>query len=197
MPREWRGNTFAGEAYVLLFVSCGESGARLKDAKESPEGICKERPRCRKSGRRGVFGSLRDVLMVWSSLDSRSFIFGDGDSFGVESDSDLPLEGLLEGVRVGPSLLKFGVESPPFAPIAASFRAVSNSRSCCVNSEKDFDSMLAITDRPSPGPGPDPDSNAVVAVVRCMVISIMMGVYKGVMASRGADWTCLQRSEVY
>jgi len=150
---------------VLLFVSCGESGARLSAGlcipKESAEGICKESPLWRKSGRLGVFGSRKDVLSVWSSFDIRSLILGDGDSFGVESESDLPLEGLLDGVRAGAS---FGVESPP---IAASLE--SNCLSDAVNSEKDLDSMLASTDRCSPGPNP------VGAVLRCVEESIISG----------------------
>lgn len=144
-------------------VSCGESGARLDDAglcipKESPEGICKERPLCRKSGRLGVFGSRKDVVRLLSSFDIRSLIFGDGDSFGVESERDLPLEGLLDGVRIGAS---FGVESPS---IAGSLE--SNCLSEAVKSEKDFDSMLARTDRCSPEPNP------VGAVLRCIEESI-------------------------
>jgi hypothetical protein len=149
---------------VLLLVSCGDSGARLKDAgfcipREFPEGICKESPLWRKSGRRGVFGSRNDGVRFWSSFDTRSLIFGDGDSFGVESESDLPLEGLLDGVRIEAS---FGVESPP---IAASLE--SNCLSEAVNSEKDFESMLARTDRCSPGPKPEG------AVLRCMEESII------------------------
>jgi hypothetical protein len=126
---------------------------------ESPDGICSDRPRARKSGRRGVFGSL-DGSSVWSSFDRRSLILGDGDSFGVESERDLALEGLLEGVRIAAS---FGVES---SPIAASL--VSKCRSDAVYSEKDLESMLARTERASPDP------NAVGAAFLCMDPSIIL-----------------------
>lgn len=84
----------------------------------------------------------------------------------MESDNDLPLEGLFDGVRIEASCPEFGVES---LPIAASLE--SKCLSEAVKSENDFDSMLARTERCSPGPDPDP----VEVVVRCAEESITAG----------------------
>jgi hypothetical protein len=62
-PRERRGSSEAGEAvaYVLRASSCGERGTRAAKCAglgmgDSRGGIWRERPRERKSGRRGVLG---------------------------------------------------------------------------------------------------------------------------------------------
>ena len=63
-------------------------------------GICKERPRIGKAGRRGVVG---ESLIALSSFDSRfsgSLNFGDGDrAGGPPSDNDRAFEGDRDVVR--------------------------------------------------------------------------------------------------
>lgn len=101
-PRDRRGRSEAGDAYVLWESSCGESGTRVAKLAglgmpESREGICKDRPLERNSGLLGVFGL---DTMVWSSFEVRagSRNFGDGDSCGVESDNERAFEDDLTGV---------------------------------------------------------------------------------------------------
>lgn len=60
-PRDRRGSTEAGDAYVLRESSWGERGTRAAKwaglgMGDSRAGICSDRPRERKSGRRGVLG---------------------------------------------------------------------------------------------------------------------------------------------
>jgi hypothetical protein len=102
-PRERRGNSDAGEAYVLCESNCGDRGTRAAKCAglgmgTSREGICSERPLARKSGRRGVLGL---ATTVWSSLDvlAGSWNLGEGSSFGVLSDRERALD--LCGVRMG------------------------------------------------------------------------------------------------
>lgn len=90
-PRDRRGSSEAGEAYVLRASSCGERGTRAAKwaglgIGVSREGICSERPLARKSGRRGVLG----LATCSSSLDMRagSRNLGDGSRRGVLSDRD-------------------------------------------------------------------------------------------------------------
>lgn len=110
-PRERRGSSDAGEAYVLWESSCGERGTRAAKCAglgmgDSRGGICSERPLERKSGRRGVLGL---ATTVWSSLDvlvgSRNL--GEGSNLGVLSERERALD--LGGVciccgsRIAPS----------------------------------------------------------------------------------------------
>lgn len=89
-PRDRRGSNEAGDAYVLCASSWGESGTRAAKCAGlgmgTSRGICRERPRDKNSGRRGVVGCA-----WWSSFDMRaggSRNFGDGSRRGVLSDSD-------------------------------------------------------------------------------------------------------------
>jgi hypothetical protein len=93
-PRDRRGSSEAGEAaaYVLRASSCGERGTRAAKwaglgIGDSRKGIWSERPRDRKSGRRGVLGC---ATSVWSSLDLRagSWNLGEGDRERAFSDRD-------------------------------------------------------------------------------------------------------------
>lgn len=102
-PRERRGSSDAGEAYVLWESSWGDRGTRAAKCAglgmgTSPDGICSERPLARKSGRRGVLGL---ATTVWSSLDvlvgSRNL--GEGSSFGVLSERERALD--FCGVCIG------------------------------------------------------------------------------------------------
>jgi hypothetical protein len=72
-PRDRRGRSEAGEAYVFRASSCGERGTRAAKwaglgMGGSRAGICSDRPLERKSGRLGVRGL---ETMVWSSLEVR------------------------------------------------------------------------------------------------------------------------------
>lgn len=94
-PRDRRGRTEAGDAYVLRESSCGERGTRAAKCAglgigDSRGGICRDRPRERKSGLRGVLGL---ATIVWSSLDMRagSRNFGEGSRRGVLSERDRAL----------------------------------------------------------------------------------------------------------
>lgn len=93
-PRERRGSSDAGEAYVFRASSCGERGTRAAKCAglgigASRGGICSESPLERKSGRRGVLGL---AMMVWSSFDIRcSLNFGEGSRRGVLSERDRAL----------------------------------------------------------------------------------------------------------
>jgi hypothetical protein len=93
-PRERRGSSEAGEAaaYVLRASSCGERGTRAAKCAglgmgDSRGGIWRERPRERKSGRRGVLGC---PAMVWSSFDlhAGSRNLGEGSRPGALSDKE-------------------------------------------------------------------------------------------------------------
>lgn len=95
-PRERRGSSDAGEAYVLRESNCGDRGTRAAKCAglcmgTSREGICSERPLARKAGRRGVLGL---ATTVWSSLDvlvgSRNL--GEGSNFGVLSERERALD---------------------------------------------------------------------------------------------------------
>ena len=95
----------------------GESGPREERRPALIEpclgGICKDSPLARKSGRLGVFGL---VCIVWSSFDVLmvSLKFGDGESFGVESDRERVFDGdLFVGVRVRLSLPSKGFAARP------------------------------------------------------------------------------------
>lgn len=90
---------------------------------KSRPGICRDNPRLRKSGRRGVFGF---VAIAWSSFVTRSFILGDGDSFGVESDRERLFDGDLEGVRTT-ALKASGVE--PASDVSSDLPSISKSAS--------------------------------------------------------------------
>jgi hypothetical protein len=102
-PRERRGSSEAGEAYVLWESSCGDNGTRAAKCAglgmgSSRGGICSERPLERKSGRRGVLGL---AITVWSSFDvlvgSRNL--GEGSSLGVLSERERALD--FCGVCIG------------------------------------------------------------------------------------------------
>lgn len=94
-PRDRRGRSEAGAAYVLRESSCGDSGTRAAKCAglgigNSRGGICSDSPLERSSGRRGVRGL---AIIVWSSLEVRegSWNFGDGSRCGVLSDSERAL----------------------------------------------------------------------------------------------------------
>lgn len=94
-PRDRRGSSEAGEAYVLRESSCGERGTRAAKCAGlgmgiSRGGICSDSPLDRSSGRRGVRGL---ATMVWSSFDVRigSRNLGDGSRCGVLSESERAL----------------------------------------------------------------------------------------------------------
>lgn len=59
--------------------------------------------------------------MAWSSFDVRdgSRNFGDGESFGVESESERALEGDFDGVRTAKKGLEPSSEFPPSSPVEA------------------------------------------------------------------------------
>lgn len=92
---------------MLFWSSCGDNGgARGKfeceiEGKCAGLGICKERPRERKSGRReafGVVGTAWSSLLCWLLSFSRKVGEGarvDGALGGSEKERDL--EGVLEG----------------------------------------------------------------------------------------------------
>ena len=95
-PRERRGSSDAGEAYVLRESNCGDRGTRAArcaglDIGSSRGGICSERPLARKSGRRGVLGL---ATTVWSSLDDLvgSRNLGEGSNLGVLSERERALD---------------------------------------------------------------------------------------------------------
>lgn len=80
---------------MLRESSCGERGTRAAKCAglsigDSRGGICRDRPRERKSGLRGVLGL---ATIVWSSLDMRagSRNFGEGSRRGVLSERDRAL----------------------------------------------------------------------------------------------------------
>ncbi len=95
-PRERRGSSDAGEAYVLRASNCGDRGTRAAKwaglgMGSSCGGICSERPLERKLGRRGVLGL---AMTVWSSFEvldvSRNL--GEGSNLGVLSERDRALD---------------------------------------------------------------------------------------------------------
>lgn len=95
-PRERRGSSDAGEAYVFRASSCGDKGTRAAkcaglDIGSSRGGICSESPLARNSGRRGVLGL---VTTVWSSLDALvgSRNLGEGSNVGVLSEKERALD---------------------------------------------------------------------------------------------------------
>lgn len=102
-PRERRGSSDAGDAYVFRESNWGDRGTRAAKCAglgigTSREGICNERPLARKSGRRGVLGL---TTTVWSSLAvlTGSWNLGEGSSFGVLSERERALD--FCGVCIG------------------------------------------------------------------------------------------------
>jgi hypothetical protein len=71
----------------------------LGDMSRSRAGICRDRPRAGKPGRRGVTGLSFMALSSFDFLFCGSRNFGDGDSAGgALSESDRALEGDLEDI---------------------------------------------------------------------------------------------------
>jgi hypothetical protein len=103
-PRDLLGSTLEGEPYVCEWSSFGDKGTRLIYAwvlgdMRSRAGICKERPRIGKAGRRGVVGLSLSALSSWDFFFSGSRNFGDGDSVGgPPSERERAFEGDLEAV---------------------------------------------------------------------------------------------------
>ena len=123
-PRDRLGSTLEGEPYVCEWSSLGDKGTRLMYAcvlgdMRSRAGICKERPRSGKAGRRGVVGVSLRALSSCAFFFSGSRNLGDGDRVGgPPSERDLAFEGdreaVLRPVVPGPS----SPASPSPDPIA-------------------------------------------------------------------------------
>ena len=84
-PLDLLGRTLEGEPYVCEWSSFGDKGARLIYAWvlgdiRSRAGICRERPRSGKAGRRGVVGLSLSALSSWAFFFSGSRNLGDGES---------------------------------------------------------------------------------------------------------------------
>jgi len=98
-PRDRLGNTDPGEPNICEASNLGDSGTRSRSFglfRPAPCGICRERPRTGKLGRRGVTGlevMEMSSLVVWE--DSRKAGEGDNEGFGAsdrERDFDEDLE---------------------------------------------------------------------------------------------------------
>jgi hypothetical protein len=135
-PRDRRGSSEAGEAYVLRASSWGERGTRAAKCAglgigDSRGGICKERPLARKSGLRGVLGL---AMMVWSSLDMRagSRNFGEGSRRGVLSERERAL-GDLDFCGVCGSIAASSRSSIVSSPSSGVIAAVNTASIGCVH----------------------------------------------------------------
>jgi hypothetical protein len=103
-PRDLLGRTLEGDPYVCEWSNFGDKGTRLIYAGElgdirSRAGICRERPRSGKAGRRGVVGLSLNALSSCDFLFSGSRNFGDGDRVGgPPSERERAFEGDREAV---------------------------------------------------------------------------------------------------
>ncbi len=118
-PRDLLGRTLEGDPYVCEWSNFGDKGARLiyddgLGDRRSRAGICKERPRRGKAGRRGVVGLSLNALSSCDFRFSGSRNFGDGDSVGgPPSERERTFEGDREAVLLP------GVP-PPSSPTSSS-----------------------------------------------------------------------------
>lgn len=111
-PREWRGSEVAGLPvwlcdcmYEWMFVcsSCGLSGAVVESC--AGLGICRLRPRARKSGRRVAFGVVGTAMSSLLSRRSFSRKEGEGASAAGGSERDLcDLDGVVASKAGGKRL---------------------------------------------------------------------------------------------